>query len=161
MNPHIRSPRGSSAGRVYLADQRRSWLARRMQICFYKGSEMTKYGNRWGQGWLVAGTFALLAASSPRALAQAVYGQILGTVTDATVAAVPGATVTVTDVGKGTSITLQSNSAGEFTAEHLAPDIYSVKVTSAGFKTYEQQALQVFADTSPKVRGFIYLTPYS
>ncbi len=116
---------------------------------------MTKHWKRWGQGWLAAGVLTLFAALSPKALAQAVFGQILGTVTDATGAAIPGATVVVTDVGKGTSVTLQSNAAGEFTAEHLVPDTYTVKVTSVGFKTYEQQALQVFADTSPKVSAVL------
>ena len=75
----------------------------------------------------------------------------MGTVTDATGAAIPNATVVVTDVAKGTSVTLQSNSAGEFTAEHLIPDVYSVRVTSTGFRGYEQTGIQVFADTSPKV----------
>ncbi len=85
------------------------------------------------------------------AAAQAVYGNIFGTVTDATGASVPGATVTITDVAKGTSVTLQSNSSGEFTNDHLIPDSYSVKVELKGFKTFEQTDIQVFADQSVKV----------
>jgi hypothetical protein len=89
------------------------------------------------------------------ASAQAVFGQIIGTVTDPTGAAVPGATITVTDVAKGTSVTLQSNGAGEFTVEHLIPDTYTIKVAAPGFRGYEQKDLQVFADTSGKVAAVL------
>ena len=112
---------------------------------------MTRIWNRWGPRSLLAGALVLFAGSGSNAAAQAIYGQILGTVTDATGAAVPGATVTVIDVSKGTSVNLQSNDSGEFTASHLIPDVYSIKVTAPGFKGYEQKDLQVFADTSPKV----------
>jgi hypothetical protein len=104
---------------------------------------------------LLATTGALLLASSPCASAQAVFGQILGTVTDPTGAAIPNATVTVTDVAKGTSVTLTSNGAGEFTAEHLIPDTYTVKVTAQGFKAFEQTDLHLFADEAPKVSAVL------
>jgi hypothetical protein len=87
--------------------------------------------------------------------AQAVFGQILGTVTDPTGAAIPNASITVTDVSKGTTVTLQSNGAGEFTVEHLIPDVYDIKVTAAGFKGYEQTGIQVYADTSPAVSAVL------
>ncbi|MGI4827735.1 MAG: TonB-dependent receptor [Janthinobacterium lividum] len=97
----------------------------------------------------------LMMLSSPtlcsRAMAQAVFGTIYGTVTDASGAAVPNAKVIVTDVAKGTNVTLQSNGSGEFTNDHLIPDTYSVKVESHGFKAYEQTDIRVFADTSFKV----------
>ncbi len=83
--------------------------------------------------------------------AQAVYGSIFGTVTDNTGAAVPNATVTVLDTAKGTSETATSNGSGEFTVGHLIPDMYQVKITLQGFKSYQQNDLQVFADTSLKV----------
>jgi hypothetical protein len=83
--------------------------------------------------------------------AQAVYGSIYGTVTDASGAAVPGATVTVTDENKGTSVTTKTNETGNYTVEHMIPDLYTVKVEMTGFKTFETNHLQVLADTSPKV----------
>ncbi len=75
-----------------------------------------------------------ISTLSPFAFGQAVYGSIYGTVSDATGAAVPGANVTVTDVAKGTSVTVQSNGSGDFTVEHLIPDVYDVKVDASGFK---------------------------
>ncbi len=83
--------------------------------------------------------------------AQAVYGSVYGTVTDASGAAIPGATITITDEGKGTSVTAKSNESGNYTVEHLIPDNYTVKVEAAGFKGFETQHLQVLADSSPKV----------
>lgn len=95
----------------------------------------------------------VLLVSGRRAVAQAVFGQILGTVTDSTGAAIPGATVTVTDTAKGTTVTLQTNGAGQFTADHLIPDVYDVKVIAAGFKAFEQSGIQVYADTSPAFKA--------
>lgn len=92
-----------------------------------------------------------LLSFSPLAFGQAVYGSIIGTVTDSTGAAIPDATITVTDEAKGTSVNVQSNGSGEFTVEHLIPDVYDVKVAAKGFKGYEQKAIQLFADTSTKV----------
>jgi outer membrane receptor protein involved in Fe transport len=93
-----------------------------------------------------------LLALSPVAHGQAVYGSIFGTVTDPTGAVVPNATVTVTDVSKGTSSNEVSNGSGEFTADHLIPDIYDVKVTASGFQTFLQKGIQVYADTSTKMQ---------
>jgi hypothetical protein len=83
--------------------------------------------------------------------AQAVYGSVNGTVTDASGAAIPGATVTVTDENKGTSVTTKTNESGNYTVEHMIPDLYTVKVEMTGFKSFETNHLQVQADTSPKV----------
>jgi len=105
---------------------------------------------------LVATAIAFfLLTPTPRAIAQAVFGQIVGTVTDATGAIIPNADITVTDVAKGTSVSLKSNAAGEFSADHLIPDIYNVKVVVKGFKTFEQNGIQVYADTTPSVSAVL------
>src|SRR5882757_5210963 len=101
----------------------------------------------WKALWFSA--FVVLLSSTCHG--QAVYGSIFGTVTDNTGAAIPGATVTVTDQSKGTSVTAQSNGSGDFSVEHLIPDPYDVTVTFTGFKTYAAKGLQVYADQSLKV----------
>lgn len=83
--------------------------------------------------------------------AQAVYGSIFGTVTDNSGAVVPGATVTVTSEGKGTSITVVTNNSGDYSATHLIPDTYDLKVEIKGFKSFISKGIQVAADTSPRV----------
>ena len=96
-------------------------------------------------------TVVCLLAFTRLTFGQAVYGSIFGTVTDTTGAAVPGATITVTDEAKGTTVTAQSNGTGEFTVEHLIPDVYDVKVEMTGFNGYEQKGINVSADSSVKV----------
>ena len=97
----------------------------------------------------VLGLAAMLAVKD--AAAQAIYGSIFGTVSDTTGAAVPNATVTVTDISKGTSVKVQSNSTGDYRVDHLIPDTYSVKVEMQGFDTSSVGSVVVYADTAPKV----------
>jgi hypothetical protein len=104
---------------------------------------------------LTVGVVAILLASGHSALAQAIFGQIAGTVTDSTGAAIPNATVVVSDVAKGTSITVTSNGDGQFTASHLIPDTYNVKVSAQGFKGFEQKGLEVHADDSLNVSAVL------
>ena len=85
------------------------------------------------------------------ASAQAVYGSIFGTVTDASGAAIPNATITVTDISKGTSTTTQSGPSGDYRTEHLIPDSYKVQATAQGFQTAVANNVVVYADTSPKI----------
>jgi hypothetical protein len=92
-----------------------------------------------------------LLTLSPAVFGQAVYGSIYGSVTDTTGAAVPGATVSVTDQAKGTTVTAQANGTGDFTVEHLIPDVYDIKVEMSGFNGYEQKGIHVSADSSVKV----------
>jgi hypothetical protein len=107
---------------------------------------------RFGTRTTVCLLFAVFVlALSPVAYGQAVYGSIFGSVVDNTGAAIPGATITVIDEAKGTTVSVTSNGSGEFTAEHLIPDLYDIKVTAQGFKGYEQKGIQVNADSSAKI----------
>ena len=100
--------------------------------------------------------FLCLLVSSP-AFAQAVFGGIFGTVTDPQGAAVPGATVTVTDLAKGTSDTAQTNETGNYSVTHLIPDTYSVTVEAKGFEKFEQKQVPVTADQTARVDAAIQL----
>ena len=85
------------------------------------------------------------------AFAQAVYGSILGTVTDPQGAAVAGAKVTVIDQRKGTQDTTTTNADGNYSVTHLVPDTYTVRVENAGFKVSEQKDVIVQADAGARV----------
>ncbi|MFN7929422.1 MAG: carboxypeptidase regulatory-like domain-containing protein, partial [Blastocatellia bacterium] len=80
------------------------------------------------------------------ALAQTNRGGISGTVTDSTGAIVPGATVTVTNLGTNQSIKLTTSAEGAFTATSLEPVLYRVIVEAPGFK--RAQFAQVKVDTA-------------
>jgi outer membrane receptor protein involved in Fe transport len=91
--------------------------------------------------------FLLLPAQS---FGQAVYGSIFGTVTDPSGAVIPNAKVTVTNTRKGTADTVTTDPSGNYSATHLIPDVYQVKIESQGFQTAVSDNLQVSADTSAK-----------
>src|SRR6185369_5480231 len=93
----------------------------------------------------------LVLASSISAFGQAVYGSIIGTVTDPQGAAVSGAKVTVTNVRKGTVDTATTNESGNYSVTHLVPDSYNIKVEGQGFKVVQQNDIRVSADTSIRV----------
>jgi hypothetical protein len=82
---------------------------------------------------IVTSLFLLLACSCI-ALGQVTTGTILGTVRDSTGAVVPGATVTITDTGKGTVSTYTTDANGDYNAPFLIPGTYNVVVEKGGFK---------------------------
>jgi hypothetical protein len=83
---------------------------------------------------------------SPRAVAQSIIsGDVTGTVTDATGAAVPGAKVTLTNVGTNISQTASTNMAGNYRFSFLTPGTYSVSVNATGFQAAQRTGLVVVA----------------
>ncbi|HEX8090155.1 MAG TPA: carboxypeptidase-like regulatory domain-containing protein, partial [Blastocatellia bacterium] len=94
---------------------------------------------------LVLGAFALDAK------AQAVYGSISGTVTDASGAIVPGATVTITSVERKTSDIVTTNESGLYVKERLLPGNYEVKFEAQGFKQGLVSSVVVNVDAQTKV----------
>jgi hypothetical protein len=90
---------------------------------------------------------------TPSTSAQAVYGSILGTITDPSGAAVSGAKVTVTDERKGTTDQTTTNDSGNYSVTHLIPDTYSVRVEGQGFKSLEFKDVIVNADSGSDVNG--------
>ena len=89
----------------------------------------------------------------PSALGQAVYGSILGTVTDPTGAAVNGAKVTATSQTKNVSIVATTNESGNYSVTHLIPDVYSIRIEATGFKVIEYKEVPVSADTGTRLDG--------
>ncbi len=77
------------------------------------------------------------AASTPAAFAQNTTADVVGTVTDATGAVIPNATVEITDVNTHDKRTVQSGSGGEFTFTLLKPSTYSLTATAPGFKSFQ------------------------
>jgi outer membrane receptor protein involved in Fe transport len=92
-------------------------------------------------------TVVLLAIISVTpVLAQAVAGTgaMSGVVRDASGATVPGAQVIVENADKGIKRTLETNTAGVFTAPALIPAAgYSVHVTKEGFAPYEAKDIEI------------------
>ena len=66
---------------------------------------------------------------------------IQGTVTDSEGAAIPNATVTVTNDATGIALSRQTNGEGLYTVSPILPGIYTVRVKSQGFSDYVQRNL--------------------
>jgi len=81
---------------------------------------------------------------------QAVYGSIFGTVTDPSGAVIPNANVTIKDLRKGTTDRVTTDASGNYSATHLIPDVYQVRIESQGFETSVSDNVQVSADTGTK-----------
>lgn len=77
-----------------------------------------------------------IAAVPPLARAQVSTADIVGTVTDATGAIVPGVTVTARNTDKGQVFTGASNERGEYVIPQLPAGPYQIKAEFTGFKTW-------------------------
>jgi hypothetical protein len=93
----------------------------------------------------------VLGFGASTAVGQAVYGSIIGTVTDPQGNAMAGAKVTVTNVTKGTSEETTTNESGNYSVIHLIPDTYKVKIEAAGFKVNDIASVLVQVDTTTRV----------
>ena len=82
--------------------------------------------------YVLAVAIALLFPAPPAA-AQAISGDLLGTVVDATGAAVPNVSVTATNVGTNISTTAISSGNGEYRFTNLPAGTYSVTAKASGF----------------------------
>ena len=86
---------------------------------------------------------ALLLAVQPLVLAQVTAGRIVGVVTDPSGAAVPGATVTVTQVETAASIVLTTDNAGSYNATALKIGTYTISVEKQGFQRVVQSDINL------------------
>jgi hypothetical protein len=66
---------------------------------------------------------------------------IVGLVTDQTGAAIPGATVTVTDAENGLKRSVRTDASGRFSFPQLKPGTYSVKAEADGFEARQSSAV--------------------
>src|SRR5580693_2679231 len=95
--------------------------------------------------------FCVILLNAPRVLGQAVFGSIIGTVTDPQGNAVVGAKVTVTSTTKSFTYDTTTNESGNYSVTHLIPDTYRVHVEATGFKAYDVPSVSVSADTAASV----------
>ena len=82
--------------------------------------------------------------------AQQVFGSILGTVTDASGAAVAGAKVTAADQAKGTSFEATTDASGNYAIGHLIPDPYKVTIEATGFSKVVSNNIDVRVDEAAR-----------
>jgi len=86
---------------------------------------------------LLGGVFLLLAGTPVAAQTDA----LVGTVRDAQQAAIPNATVTLSNLDTGIAQTTRADSAGSYEFPQVRPGNYSIKVAQPGFQTYVQSPI--------------------
>ena len=96
------------------------------------------------QSWLLAVLVALLSAAP--AWAQTITGRIDGRVTDSSGAVLPGATITIVNVGTGLTTTQVTDDNGTYTATNLPVGAYTVSAEIEGFRRAQRTGLQLSAD---------------
>ncbi len=92
---------------------------------------------------------ALLVTST--SYGQAVNGTLLGTVTDASGATVPGAKVSITEQNTGVGRSAVTTSAGYYAFSDLPPGVYTVTVEQQGFKKAVRQNVEVLVNSTMRV----------
>jgi hypothetical protein len=86
----------------------------------------------------VLAVLSVMALTSLNMLGQATSGNLVGTVFDASGAAVVGADVEVTNVATNAVTRSKTNGTGEYRADNLLPGTYRVSVKAQGFKAFAQ-----------------------
>jgi hypothetical protein len=83
------------------------------------------------------------AGLAPQASGQVLYGSLVGNVVDPNGAAIPNAAVSVTNQATGVTATATTDHAGAYQFIALQPDIYTIKISVSGFKTYERRGVPI------------------
>ncbi len=91
-------------------------------------------------------TLALVLVTTVPVFAQAGRGGLSGLVTDATGAAIPGATVELRSTGTGVTISTVTTGAGLYSFVSLTPATYQLTVNHPGFQSVVQQNIAVSVD---------------
>jgi len=93
----------------------------------------------------------MLSPGARVANAQALYGSIVGNVTDPQGAATPGVTVVATNTGTGLKVETTTDSDGSYTLRNLQPGTYDLTATLQGFREHEQKAIPVNAGNPVRI----------
>ena len=93
----------------------------------------------------------LASAMSSRLPAQAVYGNVVGVVTDNSGATVVGAVVTIRDIDRDVEFTTTTNEAGTYSQRHLIAGHYEVRASAPGFRTFVDTNVIVSVDAEVRI----------
>src|SRR5260370_36636952 len=89
--------------------------------------------------WVIPFVHAVVQVS----LSQSTSGTITGLVTDPTGSAVPGAQIEARDLSNNRTLKAVSSASGSYNIPGLAPGLYLITVSLAGFKTAQVEKVEV------------------
>src|SRR5436309_11903210 len=96
---------------------------------------------RRASAFLTCSLFVLAAAVDGRG--QAFQGGLRGAVRDPGGAVIPGAEVALVNEATNVSRSTVTNEVGEYNFSSVAPGTYRIRVSTAGFKAYEQSGVNI------------------
>jgi hypothetical protein len=99
----------------------------------------------------LAATALLLTMRGDTLLAQAITGDILGTVKDASGAVVPGAKVVLTQTTTGVKFMVTTDTGGNYLFAQLKPNRYSLTVSKHGFVSTTVSDIDLLVGQRPRV----------
>lgn len=88
---------------------------------------------------------------SGTANAQVLYGSLVGNITDPQQAAVTNATVTIKSAATGYSVETKSDDRGAYDINNIPPGIYNVRITAAGFTSFEAKDVSIAANNIARI----------
>lgn len=103
--------------------------------------------------WLLSGLIllALAMAFPPEMQAQRITARIVGIITDASGAVVPGVNITATNRGTGLTFKAVTNAEGYYVLTQLPVGEYSLLVEARGFRRLERSGINLALDQTSKV----------
>lgn len=87
--------------------------------------------------------------------AQVVSATLVGTVSDASGASVPGAVVRVTGMSTGSVHTVTTTGAGTYNLPFLSPENYTVRIEAKGFKAFVRDNVELGVSTTVRVDAML------
>ncbi len=94
---------------------------------------------------------AAIGFAPPSLSGQALYGSIVGTVTDAQGGITPGVTLIAINTGTGLKVEAQTDETGAYAFRNLLPGTYDLTATLTGFKEFKQTAIPVTAGNPVRI----------
>lgn len=106
--------------------------------------------------WSFTALLFCAALCTPGVLrAQVYYGSVVGTVTDSSGAAVPGASVTVVNKGTGEKSSAKSSGQGSYSITQLPVGTYNVTVEAPNFKKFVAENVEVHTSTNTEINAVL------
>src|SRR5438874_2537664 len=99
----------------------------------------------------IAVLVTVLCLLSGVALGQVLYGNLVGNVTDPQQAAVVGASVSIKNNATGYSAETKTDDRGTYDFSNLPPGVYDIKVSAAGFSSFEAKEITLQANNIARV----------
>jgi len=89
--------------------------------------------------------------STPSANAQSAFGSLVGAVTDSSGAAVPDASVTLTNLGTNEKKVMQTDASGNYRFVNLLPTQYKLEIEKTSYKRSVHSPVTVQVDSAARL----------